>query len=323
MSAMRTASARPTLSVVSPIYRGANLVDPLVARLISELDRLGESFEIVLVEDGSGDASWARIVTNAEKDARVKGVKLSRNFGQHPAITAGLSAACGEYVVVIDCDLQDNPAYIGELLAKARTGIDVVYTRRSERAHPFFKNLGATIFNKSFNWLSENKQIDSRSDVGAFSLLSRKVVNAFLKVQDYHRHYLLIVRWLGFPSTYIDVIHTPRLEGKSSYSFRKLVRHAIDGITSQSTKLLRLSIFCGLLFCGLAVLATVILIAFYYLQGFKEGWTSLIALMLLSTGMILLSLGVLGIYLGKVFEQCKQRPLFLVETTVNMENASL
>ncbi len=307
----------PLLSIVSPVYYGSKLVEPLVARVSEEMRKLDVSYEIILVEDGSQDDSWLKIAAECGKDSRVRGLKLSRNFGQHPAISAGLHHARGDFVAVIDCDLQDDPKYIATLLAEARKGYDIVYTRKLKREHSWHKNLGAFLFNVAFNWLSENKQVNSREDVGAFSLLSRKVVDAFKAVNDYHRHYLLIVRWLGFKATYIDVEHAKRLAGKSSYSFRKLVAHAIDGITSQSTRLLRVSIALGLLFCLAALVAAMLLVTLYFTHGFKEGWTSVMVLILLSTGMILLSLGIIGAYLGKAFEQVKGRPLYIVEASLN------
>jgi len=292
-------------------------VAPLVARITEELNKLGVLYEIVLVEDGSPDDSWTKIVAEGEQNRHVRGVKLSRNFGQHAAISAGLHESRGDYVVVIDCDLQEDPRYIAALLEEARKGFDIVYARRESRSHSRFKNLGALFFNTAFNWLSENKQVNSRADVGSYSILSRRVVEAFRQINDYHRHYLLVVRWLGFRSSYIEVEHNKRLEGRSSYSVRKLIRHAIDGITSQSTRLLRISIAIGLLFFCAAILAAILLIVLYFTQGLREGWTSVMVLILLSTGMIMMSLGIIGIYLGKAFEQVKGRPLYIVETRVN------
>ncbi len=308
----------PILSIVSPVYRGGKLVETLVARISEEVSAITSEFEIILVEDGSVDESWAKIVAVGQGNPHVKGIKLSRNFGQHPAISAGIHHARGDYVVVIDCDLQDDPKYIRTLLDEARKGFDIVYTRKIKREHSWHKNIGAAIFNGAFNWLSENKQVYSNANVGAFSLLSRKTVEAFKRIKDYHRHYLLIVRWLGFPYTFVEIEHAKRFEGKSSYSLRRLLHHAIDGITSQSTRLLRVSIALGLLFCVTALLSAVALITLYFAHGFKEGWTSVMVLTLLSTGMILLSLGIVGLYLGKAFEQIKGRPLYIVESTVNM-----
>lgn len=307
----------PTLSIVSPVYYGAKLVEVLVSRITEEVSKLGLSFEIILVEDGSRDGSWEKIIAVGKNDPRVKGIKLSRNFGQHPAISAGLHHAKGDYVVVIDCDLQDDPAYIQKLIDEAKKGFDIIYTRKTNREHAWYKNIGAFLFNSAFNWLSENKQINSRADVGSFSLLTRKVVDAYNAINDYHRHYLLVVRWLGFSHSFVDIEHAKRLEGRSSYSFGKLIRHAVDGITSQSTRLLRLSIATGLIFCVAALAGAASLVTLYFTHGFKEGWTSVAVLILLSTGMILLSLGAIGLYLGKTFEQAKGRPLYIIESTIN------
>ncbi|MCB0338133.1 MAG: glycosyltransferase family 2 protein [Bdellovibrionales bacterium] len=307
----------PLISIVSPVYFARDIVDPLVSRIQEALSHVCDDYEIVLVNDGSTDGSWQKIEENCQRDSRVKGVNLSRNFGQHQAITAGLTFASGQYVVVMDCDLQDDPKYIPELLAKAHEGFEIVYTVKDQRVHSRFKNFTAACWNTIFNWLLENKSFHGDGRVGAYSLLSRKVVDAFLQVPDVHRHYLSVLRWLGFPSSSIRVEHAQRHSGRSSYTFRKLLEHAIDGITSQSTRLLRLSVGIGIGFCLLSLLSALLLITMYFLQGFQPGWTSLIVLILLSTGVVLMSMGVLGIYVGKMFEQVKGRPLFLVDEALN------
>lgn len=309
----------PEISIISPVYHAETIVDELVKQVCTEVSKITDNFEIVLVEDGSSDASWQKISENASRDARVKGIKFSRNFGQHPAITAGLKYAKGDYVVVMDCDLQDDPRYISEMLDEAKKGYDIVYTKKTAREHSTFKNFTASIYNKILNSLSEDSSLYGDGAVGAFSLLSRKVVDAFCSVNDYHRHYLNILRWLGFKSTSITIEHKERFSGTSTYTFVKLLRHALDGITSQSTKLLRIAIGVGLTFCGVSFLAALSLIVLYFIQGFKEGWASIFVLMLLSTGLILFFMGILGIYLGKTFEQTKDKPLFLVETELNLD----
>ncbi|MFN8389610.1 MAG: glycosyltransferase family 2 protein [Bdellovibrionota bacterium] len=306
------------ISVVSPVYRAAAIVEELVFRLKSVLEPITPRFEIVLVEDGSPDSSWEQMAKASASDPRVKSIKLSRNFGQHYAITAGLFHARGSYVVVMDCDLQEDPRYIPELLAKARAGCEVVLTQKRKRAHSSFKNTTATAYNALCSWLSDSSLTQGSDEVGTFSLLSRKVVNEFLRIQDYHRHYLLVVRWLGFSTEFVEIDHAERFEGKSSYSVRKLVEHAINGVVSQSTKLLRVSITLGFMFCAASLCAIIVIVAAYFLHGFKEGWPSIAVLILFSTGVNLLSLGVVGLYLGKTFEQVKGRPLFIVDKTLNL-----
>jgi glycosyltransferase involved in cell wall biosynthesis len=303
------------LSVVSPVYQAAPVVDELVRRLHEQLGKLVDSYEIILVEDGSRDASWQKIEAQCRADERVVGIKLSRNFGQHRAITAGLQASRGQYVVVMDCDLQDDPAYLPQLYQKAREGYHIVYTRKQGRQHSWWKNLWARLFFFIFNLLTDYSKADAQ--VGAYSLLSRKVVDAFLRIKDAHRHYLLILKLLGFSHTYLDIQHQPRYAGKTSYTFGKMFRHALDGITSQSAKLLHLAVVVGFGLFVISILAILFLVYKYYNIGAEIGWTSIMVTIVFSTGLIMMAIGVLGLYLGKIFEQVKERPLYFIEQRLN------
>ncbi|MBI3591588.1 MAG: glycosyltransferase family 2 protein [Candidatus Melainabacteria bacterium] len=303
------------LSVISPVYKAQNIIDELVKRIKESALKVTHDFEIILVDDCSPDDSWLKIEENCKKDQRVKGIKLSRNFGQHKAITAGLEESKGDYVVVIDCDLQHDPVYIPEMYKKALDGYDIVYTKMTKIAHSFIRNICSKMFSMIFNWLTDNNF--SHETIGSYSLLSRKVVNSFSKIKDSQRHYLLVLRWLGFKYAYLDVEHKERYESESSYSFKKLFSHALDGIISQSDKLLRLSISIGFIFSFLSVIMIILLVFSYFLYGFKEGWTSIISVILLSTGLLLISIGILGIYIAKIFEQVKNRPLYLIDKRLN------
>jgi glycosyltransferase involved in cell wall biosynthesis len=310
----------PLLSIVSPVYRSAPIVAPLVERIVAAVTPVTANFEIVLVDDCSPDDSWAQIVAAAQREPRLRGLRLSRNFGQHPAITAGLAHARGDYVVVMDCDLQDDPAYIPALLAKAREGYDLVLTRKENRAHSWDRNVAARAFTTVFNILSG--QVHSDPHLGGFSLLSRKVVDAFLRIHDVHRHYLLILGWMGFKTAVVPVVHQPRHAGKSTYAFGRLVKHAVEGLTSQSTLLLKIAVGLGFAYVCLALAGTIYLCIRYFTQGFLAGWASTIVLLLASTGLILMSIGVLGIYIGQIFEQVRGRPLYLVQDEVNPRPSS-
>ncbi len=305
------------LSIMSPVYNAEDCVDALVARITAEASKITESFEIVLVDDGSKDASWEKIHAACGRFSRVRGIRLSRNFGQHQAITAGLEACRGEYVILMDCDLQDDPKYIGEMYQKAQEGFDIVLTSKRTRAHGTLRNLASRFFRFIFNRLTQRREVSVRGDVGTFSLLTHKVVNAYLQVREYHRHYLMVLGWLGFSTAHIRIEHARRFAGRSSYSWSKLVAHALDGVTSQSDKLLYLSIKIGFVALILSISATFFLIASYFLYGYKEGWASVMVAISTSTSLILLSLGVVGIYIGKIFEQAKGRPLFIVKESVN------
>ncbi len=308
---------KPYISIVSPVYMAEKIVDELVKQVSEALQAITEDFEIILVEDGSPDNSWEKIEENCLRNKRVRGIKLSRNFGQHYAITAGLHHAEGEYVVVMDCDLQDDPKYIAHLLEKAKEGYDIVYTVKEKRAHSFVKNIFASLFNSVFNWLTEANRFKSHNDVGAFSMLSRKVVLAYRSFNDYQRHYLMVLRWLGFDSSFIKIEHKQRYSGSSSYNFSKLIDHAINGITSQSDKLLRLSIYVGLTFSILALCSAGYYIMRYLLYEVKAQWATLFIGILFSTGLILMSIGIVGIYIAKCFEQTKNRPLYLIDKILN------
>lgn len=311
-----TAQPEPLLSIVSPVYRAEEIVAELVRRITEEASRITPDFEIVLVDDGSPDRAWSRIEEACAADPRVKGIQLSRNFGQHYAITAGLDHARGRWVVVMDCDLQDDPKYIPELYAKALEGYEIVYTVKENREHGWVQNLGARLFALALNWLSSGRAVSSR--VGAYSILRREAVDAFREVRDTHRHYLGVLRWMGFHSTQIVIQQQKRYRGKSSYTFSKLLRHAIDGFASQSDRLLYLAIGAGFLFLCASIALAAYLVVQYFLHGFKEGWTSTIVLILLCTSMILFSIGAVGIYIGKIFDQVRQRPLYLTRKKLNL-----
>lgn len=304
------------LSIVSPVYKSEGTITELLRQITSSVSVITDDYEIILVEDNGGDRSWEIIKDQAQKNKKIKALRFSRNFGQHYAITAGLEVATGDYVVVLDCDLQDNPSYIAQMMAKVNEGYDIVYTRKETRKHSLFKNITAKVFFYVFNYLSDNQTADAR--IGNYTLLSRKTVNEFLKIKDKRRHYLMVLRWLGFKAGYIDIVHEKRFSGKTSYTIGKLINHAIDGITSQSDKMLRLSVKVGFMFFIVSLLTSVFVAIRYFLYGAFYGWTSLIIVSLLSTGLILMSSGVLGIYIGKIFEQVKDRPLYIVDEKINL-----
>jgi polyisoprenyl-phosphate glycosyltransferase len=303
------------LSVVSPVYRAEGVIAELVDRIRAVPLPPDIELEIVLVEDGSPDGSWHAIEGICAGDTRVKGIKLSRNFGQHNAITAGIACSTGDQVAVIDCDLQDDPVHLIEMVAVARAGHDIVYTQRRVRRHSFLKNVTAVVYTAFFNSLTDHAL--TRTDVGSFSLMTRKVADAYGRVKDARRHYLMVLRELGFKSTYVTVEHHDRRHGKSSYTLGKLVRHAIDGITFHSTRLLRFSVSLGFILCLLAF-AWAVRLVYLYLTGHPpEGYTSLMVMLLLSTGIVLISIGIMGIYVGNIFLQVKDRPLFIIDHRLN------
>jgi len=297
------------------VYRSEPIVDELIKRIITEVGKISDQFEIILVEDGSPDDSWSKIEENCKRHPEVKGVKLSRNFGQHYAITAGLQAATGDLVVIMDCDLQDDPAFIAQLVAAADEGNEIVFTKRIKRKHTLLKSLNAKIYNFLFGLFSERSY---DVDAGSLVLFTSKVKEHFLALQDRDRLYLQLLKWIGFKHTYVPVEHRERFAGKSSYNFPKLMKMALQGWTSHSDKLLRFSIYGGFLLSLVTFILGIVIIIRYFLHGFQPGWPSLFVGLLFSTGLILMSIGITGIYIGKIFEQVKNRPLYIVEKKLNI-----
>lgn len=304
----------PLLSIISPVYKAENIVDELVKRIVQEVSKITDHFEIILVEDGSPDNSWKKIVENCSKDKRVVGLKLSRNFGQHFAITAGIHNSNGQYIVIMDCDLQDDPVNIIDLYNKSKEGFDIVFTKRLSRQHPFIKNLGSKLYYYILNYLSDGKY---SLDTGSMVLFSKTVKENLVKLKEHERLYIQMLKWVGFNSTVITVEHKKRFEGKSSYTFTKIVKLGFSGIVAHSDKLLTLSISVGFILSLTSLLSITVVVLLYFFQGFQSGWASLICMILMSTGLILMSSGILGLYLGKVYNQVKERPLFIVQKGLN------
>jgi dolichol-phosphate mannosyltransferase len=308
-------AAETLLSIVSPVYQAEGLIDELIDRIAAAVSPITDDFEIVLVDDGSSDGSWRRIAAAAAREPRLKGVRLSRNFGQHYAITAGLDHARGRWVVVMDCDLQDDPVYIPALYQKALEGYHVVYAVREGRAHGRLRNASSRLFARALRTLSTAGRSDPR--IGNYTLISREVVTAFRRFADVHRHYLMLLRWLGFPAAEVPIRHAPRPLGRSSYSWRELTRHAADGVTAYSDRLPYFGVAVGFVLLAIALAGATGLVVAYYLRGFKEGWTSVAVLILLTASAVLLTTGVVGIYVGKIFDQVRRRPLYVVQSSLN------
>ncbi len=301
------------ISVVVPVYNCDGCLRALHERVARTLSDLVAGWELVLVDDGSSDRSWATVRDLAEEDGHVRAVKLSRNFGQHAAITAGMAEARGRWTVVMDCDLQDPPEAIRDLYAKGLEGSDVVFARRRVRRQSLWRRLANRAY---FQLRRRLAGVDLETEHSNLSLVSAKAREAFLSVHDQHRNFLLILYWLGFERATIEFDHAPRYAGESSYTLRKLIRVGLDGLFFQTTTILR-----WIVYVGFAVAASSLALAGYYVYQYfvratYPGWTSLAVLILLIGGFIISSVGVTGLYLGKVFEQVKDRPLYLVDERV-------
>lgn len=309
-TAVAMAEERVHISIVVPVYAGAECLDELHRRLVENLETITDSFEIILTEDCGPDDSWPRIQALAERDPRVRGMQLSRNFGQHPAITAGLAATRGDWVVVMDCDLQDRPEEIPRLYAKAQEGFDVVLARRAERRDKWTKKMSSIIFYKTFNYLTD---LNYDGTVANFSIVSRKVVSQLIGMGEAVRFYGGFLNWMGFNRAYLDVKHAERHAGESSYTLLKLFRMAIPIILAYSNKPLRLCVGLGVSLAGLSILGGAYLVFRVLAYGSPVmGWPSLMVSLNFSTGAIIFTLGVLGLYVDRIFTEVKRRPIFIV-----------
>jgi len=278
---------------------------------------LVDSFEIILVNDGCPAGSWSQVKVAAELDPRVKAINLSRNFGQHYAIAAGVHHTCGNWVVVMDCDLQDRPAEIEKLYRKAKEGYDVVYALRHGRRDTWSKRFISRAFGFVFNLLSD---IPVEPDSCNFSMASRQVIDSYCRLKESNRSYGLFLRWLGYNWTSVYVEHAERFAGESAYNLRRGFTLAIESITSQSNKPLILSIRFGFLMSLSAVAVGLYFIARYLTLGVGvAGWTSVIVSTYFIAGLLLANMGVLGLYIGKIFHEVKERPLYLVKERMNFD----
>ena len=306
----------PLISVVSPVYNAEGIVDELIVRLINSLEQIAPDFEIILVDDGSPDNGWEKIVENTVKDKRVKGIKLSRNFGQHHAITAGLDSIKGDWVVVMDCDLQDRPEEIINLYRKAQEGYDLVFARRANIKDDFNKKFSAFLFYKFYSYLSG---IEQDSTISNFGIYDKKVIRAINQIREPLRAFSPMARWVGFKSTGIDVFHDRRFEGKSSYNWYKLINLAINISVAYSDKPLRIVINTGITISVISVFFVGYFIVHYFSGGnFSLVYGLFVSIWFLS-GLTIFTLGIVGLYIGKTFDVVKNRPLYFIDERINCD----
>jgi dolichol-phosphate mannosyltransferase len=301
---------RPLISVVSPVYGAEKIIDKLIDINIEVLSRITPDFEIVLVDDRGPDNSWDRIKARSATNPRVKGIRLSRNFGQHYAITAGLDHAAGEWVVVMDCDLQDRPEEIPHLYSKALEGYDVVLARRDARKDGFLKVLLSRLFHRTLTFLT-GSPLDRR--VANFGIYNRKVIDAIGLMRERIRFFPTMVKWVGFRCTSIPVKHSERDSGQTSYNLKRLLNLALDIILAYSDKPIRLAIKLGFIISFLAFVFAVFNVYRALTHGFSVlGYGSTIASIWFLSGLIISLIGIVGLYVGKTFEGVKQRPIYIV-----------
>ena len=307
---------RPTLSVVIPVFNEEETIPELDRRLRAFLGELGETWEVVFIDDGSRDASARMLQELAEKEPRYKLVSFGRNFGHQVAITAGMDRAEGEAVVVMDADLQDPPELVREMLARWRQGFDVVYAVRQRRlGETWFKRVSASIFYRLFRAMLG---FDVVIDAGDFRLMSRAVVLTLRSLRERHRFIRGLVGWIGFRQSSVSYTRNERFAGVTKYPLRKMLSFAFDGITSFSTLPLRMATWLG----ALAGLSAMGLGAWaFYVKTWGDsavpGWTTLMILVALGSSVQLFFIGILGAYVGRIYEEVQRRPLYTVAKEIN------
>jgi len=312
--------APPTLSVIVPVFNEEASIAMLHRRVAETLESAGETFELVMVDDGSRDGSWEAMQEAAARDSRVVLVRLSRNFGHQIAISAGIDVARGQAVVLMDADLQDPPELVPRMLACWRDGYDVVYGRRTRRhGESWFKRATAAAFYRLIRRLTT---VDIPADTGDFRLMSRRVVDVLKRLQERNRFLRGMVAWVGYRQTAVEYERAERLAGETKYPLRKMIRFAGDAIVSFSFVPLRLATGLGLIASTLSfAYAVYAILAALFKWDVVHGWASLIVAVLFLGGVQLICFGILGEYVGRIYDEVKQRPLYVGDVQRSSEAA--
>jgi dolichol-phosphate mannosyltransferase len=306
--------AHVEISVVTPAFRCRDCIPELHRRLGAALSKMTSSYEVIFVDDDSPSGDWEVIAELARTDPHVRGLKFSRNFGQHFAISAGLDQTRGDWVVIMDCDLQDQPEEIDTLYRKAKEGYDVVLALRHTRQDNMLKRWFSRGFYRVLERLTDVKW-DSR--VGTFRIMSRTVVENFRTMREHLRFFGGMIQWLGFRTATVEVAHAPRFAGRSSYTLRSMLLLATRAILSFSQKPLYVAVFLGLVIAAVSFVAGTYLVVQKIFFGIPVlGWASLMVSFFFMSGLILMNLGIIGFYVGGIFIETKGRPLYVVEKTV-------
>ena len=301
----------PYFSIVTPVYGCKTSLYELYYRLKQTLETINPDFEIIMVNDASPDGAWETIVELANKDKRVKGINLSRNFGQHYAITAGLDHCNADWVVVMDCDLQDQPEEIIKLYDKAKEGYDYVQGSRNRRKDGLIKRILSRIFYWILQYLTDAK-IDS--SIANFGIYNNRVIKSINDLREKSRWFPTFVIWVGYKGTNIIIEHAAREDNRSGYNLKKLLNLALDVILLNSNKPLKLVVKFGFSISFISLLFAIIIL-YRYLRGDITvlGWTSLIISIWFLSGIIIFIIGIIGLYVSKVYEHSKDRPLYFIK----------
>ncbi len=311
-------SEKIIVSVVVPVYNEEGVVGESYKRLKKVMESIDDSYEIIFVNDGSRDKTVEILNDICEKDETIKLIDFSRNFGHQIAITAGMDYSTGDAIVVIDADLQDPPEVIPQMIEKWREGYDVVYGKRIKRkGDTFFKKFTAKVF---YRFLRTMTEVDIPVDAGDFRLIDRRVCDALKQVNEKNRYIRGIISWLGFKQTGVEFVREKRFAGETKYPLKKMIKFASDAITSFSYKPLRIATYLGgfISFLSFAYLIFV-LCQRIFTTSTQPGWASTIAVNLFFNGIMLLILGVIGEYVGRIYDEVKNRPLYVVRDVKNME----
>lgn len=310
--------SRPSdeIAVIVPVYFGKDVLQELCRRLISTLSKITERFSVILVDDRSPDNAWPLIQQLGQGDQRIRGIQLSRNFGQHYALTAGIDYARANWYVVMDCDLQDAPEDILLLYAKAQEGFDIVIGERKKEGHGLVKRYSSRPFYALFNFLAG---IDLDWSVGNYRIFSDRVAEGFRQMREQLRFFPANLNIMGFEVATITIPHYPRHVGQSSYTWKKLAKLGIDTILAHSQMPLRIAAVVGLLTATFSIFTALVIAARALIWGSAvTGWTSLIVAVFIVGGIQIFITGVVGIYVGKCLDEAKRRPLYFVRQTSNL-----
>ena len=304
-------------SVVSPVYGAEKLLSELVREIEDAISTITSDYEIILVEDHSPDKSQEIIEQICLYNHKVKGIFLSKNFGQQYALNAGLDAATGDWVVTLDCDLQDTPALIKDLYEKAQEGYDIVFASRHNRQDGTVKKMGSVLFNKLLGYLTDTQQDET---IANFVLYKREVIEAMKSMGDYRRYYPLMNHWVGFNSTKLPIPHAERTDGrKSSYTIAKRIKLAINTAIAFSTKPLHLIVYFGMLLMLASLITGVILAVHYIITGITvSGWLTLFVSLWFIAGVLTIILGIIAVYIGDIYIEVKKRPSYIIKRTINL-----
>ncbi len=300
-----------SISIISPVYNADDCILELYDRLVSNAEKITENFEIILVEDGGDDNSWEIIKQISVSDARVKGIKLSRNFGVHHAITAGLDIANGDWTFVIECDLQSPPEKMLDLYKKALEGYDVVIAKFVKRVDNIFRRISSRIFWKSMSFLS-GMRLDPQ--YGIYRIMSKRIVEDFRLFSEQERHFKAIIEWIGVNYETVEMVREKRYAGESAFTFPKLIHATFSYIVAYSSKPLMIFVGFGILSAFGAFIAGMVILfsKFFYGSDWPSGWTSLILSIYFIGGIIITNLGVIGYYVGRNYDESKKRPLYFI-----------